>query len=165
MVTLRRLLAIALVAVPLAACGTGGSGGAGGAGGSTTVATSLCDKDPRAMTYAVGLSRTATGAPLKVTFVDATPRPPGEEMNAWTVRVTDANGDPVTGATITLKPWMPDMGHGSSITPQITPMGEDGMYQVTLIDLFMPGIWSNTFTIKTASEPLATAVFTFCING
>jgi hypothetical protein len=164
MVTLRRLLALALVAVPLAACGTGGSGGAGGSGGSG-IATSLCDTDPRAMTYAVGLSRTATGAPFKVTFVDATPAPPSDGMNAWTVRVTDGSGNPVTGATITLKPWMPDMGHGSSVTPQITPMGEDGMYQVTLIDLFMPGIWSNTFTIKTASAPLATAVFTFCING
>jgi YtkA-like len=154
--------ALALVAVPVVSCG---SGATSSGGSTTTVATSLCDTDPRAMTYAVGLSQTATGGAVKVTFVDAQPAPPAENENQWTVELTDANGNPVTGATITVKPFMPDMGHGSSVTPQIMPMATDGMYQITLLDLFMPGIWTNTFTITTASEPAATVVFTFCIDG
>jgi hypothetical protein len=162
MITRRLLgpLAIALLALPLAAC-TSGTGGAGG----STVATSLCDTDPRAMTYAVGLSQTVMDGTMKVSFVDAMPAPPAESLNEWTVQLTDGNGDPVSGATITVKPWMPDMGHGSSVTPQVTPMTTAGEYQVSLIDLFMPGIWTNTFTITTASEPVTTAVFTFCIDG
>jgi hypothetical protein len=149
-----------MAALPTA-CGSGG----GDAGGSTTMATSLCDKDPRAMTYAVGLSPALTSGTMKVTFVEAMPAPPALNENTWMVKVTDENGNPVTGATIALKPFMPDMGHGASVTPQITPMATEGVYQITLIDLFMPGIWTNTFTIKTASEPVTTAVFTFCIDG
>jgi hypothetical protein len=162
MVTRRLLgaLVIAPMALPLAAC-TSATGGTGGA----TVATSLCDTDPRAMAYAVGLSQTVMGGTMKVSFVDAMPAPPAENLNTWTVELTDGNGDPVTGATITVKPWMPDMGHGSSITPQVTPMTTAGMYQISLIDLFMPGIWTNTLTITMASEPVTTAVFTFCIDG
>jgi YtkA-like len=156
-------LALALIALPLVACGSSSASGSDGGGGSAP--TSLCDTDPRAMTYAVGLSQTATGGALTVTFVDAVPAPPEENPNTWTVKVTDANGAPVTGATIAVKPFMPDMGHGSSITPQITPMTTAGMYQITLLDLFMPGIWTNTFTITTASEPVQTVVFTFCIDG
>jgi hypothetical protein len=160
MVTHRLLgaLAVAVMAVPLAACASGG----GGAGGS--IATSLCDTDPRAMTYVSGLSQTATGGTMKVSLVDAMPAPPALNLNEWTIEVTDQGGDPVTGATITMKPFMPDMGHGASVTPQIAPM-TGGMYGVTLIDLFMPGIWTNTFTITPASGPVTTTVFTFCIDG
>jgi hypothetical protein len=156
------------MAIPLAACssaskdgaGTGGSGsGSGGSAGA-----SLCDTDPRAETYAVGLSAMSTGGTMKVTFVDATPAPPAESTNVWTMKITDAKGNAVDGATVTLKPWMPDMGHGSSVTPQIMAMG-GGIYQVTLVDLFMPGIWSNTFTITVPSEPVTTAAFTFCVDG
>jgi hypothetical protein len=161
MVTHRLLGALALIAIPLAAC----MSASGGTSGSSAVATSLCDTDPRAMTYKVGLSQTVTGGTMKVTLVDAMPAPPAENLNVWTVKLTDENGNPVTGATIAVKPWMPDMGHGSSETPQITPMATEGMYQITVLDLFMPGIWTNTFTITTASEPVATAVFTFCIDG
>jgi hypothetical protein len=162
MVTHRLLgaLAITMMALPLAACGTASGGGTGG-----STSTGLCDTDPRAMTYAAGLSQTVTGGIMKVSFVDATPAPPALNENEWTVQVTGENGDPVTGATITMKPFMPDMGHGSSVTPQVTPMGTAGMYQITLIDLFMPGIWTNTFTLTTPSEPVTTAVFTFCIDG
>jgi YtkA-like len=163
MVTHRLLeaLAIALMAVAPAACVSSG----GGTGGSSTVATSLCDTDPRVQSYAVGLSQTGTEGLLKVSFVDATPAPPALNENAWTVKITDETGAPVTGATITLKPFMPDMGHGASVTPQIMPTATAGVYQITTIDLFMAGIWTNTFTIKTASGQVATAVFTFCIDG
>ncbi len=155
-------LALALLAVPVAACGTTSDGGGGGGG---SAPTSLCDTDPRAMTYAVGLSRTASGGALTVSFVDATPAPPAENLNTWLVKITDASGAPVTDATIAVKPFMPDMGHGSSITPEITPASAAGTYQVTLLDLFMPGIWTNTFTITRASDPAQTVVFTFCIDG
>jgi len=152
-------LALAVVTVPTAACGASGGGSGGGE------ADSLCDTDPRAMAYVAGLSQTATGAALKVSFVDAMPAPPALNLNTWTVKLTDENGDPVSGATIAVKPFMPDMGHGASIVPQVMPMTTEGMYQITQLDLFMPGIWTNTFTITTASEPVATLVFTFCIDG
>ena len=161
MATVRLLGALALVAAPLAACSSTSTGG--GTGGGTVA--SVCDTDPRAMAYAVGLSESATGDTMKVAFVDATPSPPAKGLNTWTVAITDGNGKPVTGATLTVKPFMPDHGHGSSITPQVMPMATRGMYQITLLDFFMPGIWTNTFTITPASGPASSAVFTFCIDG
>jgi hypothetical protein len=36
---------------------------------------------------------------------------------------------------------------------------------MTVLDFFMPGIWTNTFTVTPTSGPVETAVFTFCIDG
>ncbi len=152
-----------LIATPLAACATS-TGGASTSTGDTITTDSVCANDPRAEPYAVGLSATGTSG-LKVSFVSAAPAPPTMGNNVWTIKVTDAQDAPVSGATITLKPYMPDHGHGSSIVPQVMPMTAEGTYQVTLIDLFMPGIWQNTFTITPATGPVQTVVFTFCIDG
>ena len=55
--------------------------------------------------------------------------------------VTDAsNGAAVDVLTVTLTPWMPAMGHGASVTPTVTPLG-DGRYVFTTVSLFMPGEW------------------------
>lgn len=160
----RLLGALALAAVPLAACSSSRGGGTGGSAGSTT-AGSICDSDPRATPYAAGLSATSTGDTVKVSFVGATPSPPAKGENTWTIKVVDNKGDPMENAAITLYPFMPDHGHGSSIVPQVMPMSTAGTYQITLIDLFMPGIWQNTFTITPASGSPATVVFTFCVDG
>jgi YtkA-like len=161
----RRLLgALALLAISLAACNsTSTGGGSGGSPGSDT--DSLCDTDPRAETYAVGLSATSADGKMKVSFVDADPAPPDKGLNSWTMKVTDAADKPVTGASIVLVPFMPDHGHGASVDPQVKPMPSEGMYQITVIDLFMPGIWTNTFTITPTSGPAETVVFTFCVDG
>jgi hypothetical protein len=156
-------LVLALSALGPAACSGAASDNAAG-GGAPVQTAGLCDSDPRAMKYAAGMSQATMTGGLKVSLVDAMPGPPAENENVWTIKVTDANGDPVDGATISMKPWMPDMGHGSSVTPVIAAMS-GGMYQVTVIDLIMPGIWTNTFTIKAGSAPATTAVFTFCIDG
>ena len=93
------------------------------------------------------------------------PAPPAKGLNAWTLALTDATGSPMSGATITVKPYMPDHGHGSSIVPAVTPMSAAGTYQVTLLDLFMAGIWTVTFTITPPSGPVESLVFSFCVDG
>ena len=61
---------------------------------------------------------------------------------------------------------MPDHGHGPSVIPQVTPMAsQQGTYQVEDIDLFMAGIWANTFTVTPSSGTPESAVFTFCVDG
>ncbi len=102
---------------------------------------------------------------VTVSFLDANPAPPEKGLNTWTIKVTDAQGKPVSSASISLKPFMPEHGHGSSITPQIKPMSTPGTYEVTLIDLFMPGVWQNTFTITPPSGAPETVIFNFCIDG
>jgi hypothetical protein len=159
-----KILALAaspVLAVALLACGNGGTSGAGGSGGS---GPSVCATDPRIQVYAAGLSRAATDGNMKVSFVGAEPAPPQKGNNTWTVHLTDGSGKAIDGATIAVKPYMPDHMHGSSITPQIMPMGS-GDYHVELLDFFMPGVWQNTFTITPPSGAPDTVVFTFCVDG
>jgi hypothetical protein len=157
------LTLVGLGALVLPACSSSG-GGSSGTGASTLTTESVCDTDPRAMAYSVGLAETATGG-LKMSFVDASPAPPTKGLNAWTMKIEDATGAPMSGATVALKPYMPDHGHGASVIPQVMPMTDAGTYQITDIDFFMPGIWQNTFTVTPASGAPQTVVFTFCIDG
>jgi hypothetical protein len=151
-----------LVACASNAVGTGGTGGTGGGG--TGASDSICSTDPRAMVYAIGLTATAMDGKMKASFVDATPAPPSKNENSWTLKVIDASGNPISGAAITAKPFMPDHGHGASVVPTITSM-TDGTYEIANLDLFMPGIWTVTLTITPTSGPVDTVVFSFCIDG
>jgi hypothetical protein len=157
----RRVTTLCFAALGLAGCGPSSTSGTG-AGGS---GPSVCATDPRAEVYAVGLTQAAMDGAMKVSFVDATPAPPAKGVNAWTFKLTDGQGAPISGAAITVKQVMPDHGHGSSITPQVAPKGSDGTYEVTLLEFFMPGIWEITFTVTPAGGTADTVVFTFCVDG
>jgi YtkA-like len=154
----------------LAACHTTTSGGAdttNGSGGDGTGGSeaSICDTDPRAMIYSSGLTQTSMDGTVKATFSSANPAPPAKGENDWTVTLMDAHGSPMSGAALTVKPWMPDHGHGSSVVPTITPGSAAGSYQLENLDLFMPGIWQVTLTITPTGGTVETVVFSFCING
>lgn len=154
------LAALLLIA---SGCGSASSGDTTGAGGA---APSLCAKDPRAEAYAVGLEQKSDDGRMKIRFIDASPAPPSKGTNQWTIQLLDGSDKPIDDATMTIKPFMPDHGHGSSITPQVTWMKSNGNYQITLVDLFMPGIWQITFNITPPGGAAPDAVvFTFCVDG
>ncbi len=113
------------------------------------------------MTYAANLS--ASSKTAKVVLVDASPSPPARGSDTWKIKVTDSQGNALSNATVTAKPFMPDHGHGSSVEPVVTA-NPDGTYTVTPLYLFMPGLWQVTFTIKTASTS-DDVVFSFCVAG
>jgi hypothetical protein len=161
--TLQRasLRLLALPALLLAAC-VQTSGGGGGAG---TTSDALCDSDPRAMVYAAGLSATSSDGTLKVSIAGAQPAPPEKGINTWTIQLADGSGNPVSGATMSVTPWMPDHSHGSSIVPQVMPMASAGTYEVSLLDLFMPGLWQVTFDVTPASGQDEKVTFSLCIDG
>ncbi|HEY1547480.1 MAG TPA: FixH family protein [Kofleriaceae bacterium] len=56
------------------------------------------------------------------------------------VVTTAVDGAPVDGLDLDLVPWMPAMGHGTSIVPSITGLGS-GVYALDDVDLFMAGLW------------------------
>jgi len=148
-----------LFAVSLfAACGDSG-------GGNTTDAMTIgCVNDPRAMTYTADMMLTMTATQkLKFELVSSMPGPPVKGNNTWTVKLFDANNQPVTGAMMKVTPYMPDHGHGTSVVPQITPMGDS--YTVTPLYLFMAGLWQVTIEVDSSPSGADTAVFYFCIPG
>lgn len=161
-----------LVAGLAGGCGpaetAGGTGGQASSSASSSTGTPIeaaCAKDPRTVPYAVGVEAKATDGALTVQFMDAIPAPPTKGNNTWTVKLLDGAGKPVNNATIVTKPYMPDHAHGSSIKPQATEKGDDGTYEITPVNLFMPGVWQITFSVTAAGGLSDSAVVTFCVDG
>lgn len=115
---------------------------AAGCGGSTTPTASLSFPET-ALTTVKGTSGLVNVA------IRSSPQPPVRGLSNFQFTVTDASGTPVDGLQIAVEPWMPQMGHGSSITPTVTDVG-GGVYQVTQVYLFMAGLWQLRTTITGA---------------
>ena len=131
--------------------------------GTPPEATITCEKDPRADTYFANLERAGTGKIFKFVLVQGDPAPPSRGTNTWTLKVLDASGKPVTDATIDVKPFMPDHGHGTSIKASATKLA-DGNYTIAPLYFFMPGLWQVTFDVKSGTTS-DTVVYTFCVAG
>jgi YtkA-like len=114
-------------------------------------------------TYTADMVRTGDGGTYKFELTGITP---GLVVGnqAWTLSITDANGQPVTGATFTnIKTWMPQHGHPSTALPMPVEKG-GGVYEVDDLYLYMAGIWQVTFVVKSGTSTDQTT-FTFCLVG
>lgn len=145
-----------LLALALAACGGGGS--------STPDAGDVvnCASDPRVTTYAPNLTVTSKAGGLKVRLMQSDPAPPAKAVNTWNLHVTDGSGNALPSLSLNVDTLMPDHGHKSTTIPQVSNKG-GGDYTVTLLDLFMPGVWHVWFFSGTATAD--TADFWFCVQG
>ena len=56
-------------------------------------------------------------------------------------------GDPVPGLDVAVVPFMPAMGHGTSIVPTVTEPSP-GVYRLDHVVLFMPGTWQIRTTLN-----------------
>ena len=148
-----------LAGLGMTGCGKSSSDSDSGAT-TTTTTTATCSNDPRVTPYADNMK--FKGSALSVEILTADPSPPGLQLNTWTFQVLDAQNNPVTGATITLQPYMPDHGHGPSVVPVVTASGST--YTVSNVDLFMPGVWQMTFGITNGGVK-DQAVIEFCVSG
>jgi hypothetical protein len=108
-----------------------------------------CEDDERAEAFTVDLAKTGERHTVKI--VEATPAEPARGDNTWTVELLDGDGNPEDGATMDLRPWMPDHGHGSPVEEEVTDLG-GGEYEIKSLNLFMPGLWQVTFDLSDASD-------------
>ncbi len=122
-----------------------------------------CSTDPRAMTYTANMAQMGSSGMYKFVLAQSDPAPPAKGTNTWTLKLTDAAGANVSGAMIDVLPFMPDHAHGTSVDASVTP-NADGTYTVTPLYLFMPGIWTITFTAHVGAVT-DKSVFSFCIEG
>jgi YtkA-like len=121
-----------------------------------------CSKVTTADEYVAGLSKTGQSGKLKFTLVEATPAPPARGDNAWILQLTSqAAAAPVTGAVMTVTPYMPKHDHSTQVDADITPMTEPGTYKLDPVNLWMGGVWQTT--IEVAGTDGDKAVFTFCV--
>ncbi len=159
MTSMRSLLPATLIA----ALGLGACGGGGGPAALPDAAYD-CATETRADTFSAGMTKAGTQGVVTFRLMSSTPAPPSRGDNTWAIDLTDANGAPVTGATVTVVPFMPDHNHGTQIKAQLTEPTA-GHYQATPVNLWMPGLWQVTITATPAGGTLDKAVFSFCIAG
>jgi hypothetical protein len=80
------------------------------------------------------------------------PQPPARGSSEAELTVTRTNdGATADGLDVAVEPWMPAMGHGSSVVPTVTPEG-GGKYHVTGVYLFMPGTWELRITFTSGAS-------------
>jgi len=148
---MRRLATMACAAfalAPLAACGSD-------AASTSTGATSAGDEGSCGSSSSFPTSALSTvmsdSGDLKIAIYAAPYQPLEAGLECLQLVVTEASsGATVDGLTVTMTPWMPAMGHGASVTPQVTPLGE-GRYVFTDVSLFMPGEWQLRTKLTGAS--------------
>jgi hypothetical protein len=151
---------LAATAVSLAALVSACDGGAPADDGG---ALFTCEKETRDVDYAPELTRTSTSGNWQAVLGVSEPGPPVKGTNAWTVRVVDGAGTPRDDVTVTARTFMPDHNHGSTVKPQVTPMG-GGVYRVAPLYLYMAGLWQVTLDIDAPTEP-DSVMFPICIPG
>jgi hypothetical protein len=73
--------------------------------------------------------------------------PPRRGYGSLEYLITDSSGAPVDGLTLTVIPWMVQMGHPSSINTCVRARG-NGVYVVNDVYLIMPGEWMFKTTVS-----------------
>ncbi|WP_373048683.1 FixH family protein [Vulgatibacter sp.] len=91
--------------------------------------------------YTPGMQRLTEDGLYEVTLY-SDPGPPEMGLNVFTLGLADAAGAPVTGATVTVVPFMTAHGHGSDRDPVVTEeVDSPGTYTATDVSLTMLGVW------------------------
>ena len=72
---------------------------------------------------------------------------PINKMHEWTLRLEDANGDPVDGAELSIAGGMPEHDHGLPTSPRVTENLGDGDYRLQGIRFHMKGNWQIIISI------------------
>ena len=155
-----------IAALALAASGStvacGSSSEDPGTGNTGEPAAGECSTPGEFDAYSAGMAKTGDEG-IDVAITSATPAPPVQGDNEWTLMVTDADGAPVTGATLEIVPWMVVHKHGTPVTPRITE-GSDGEYTATRVNFVMAGVWETTIRVTTADGVTDEVMFPFCIE-
>lgn len=134
-------------------------GGAADLGADASGPSTLCT-DPRADPWLLPLTKSTSAGGFRVSLLEGSPAPPAIGKNTWTLRVTNASGQPASGLSPAVHPFMPDHGHGTAL-PEVVVGTEAGTYQIRAMDLFMAGVWQVEVSLGTAQPDRV--VLTYCL--
>ena len=141
----------------LAACG-------GGTTNEVPDAGYDCATETRAETFTAGMSKVGSQGMVTFKLMSSTPAPPGRGNDTWEIDLVDSGGAPVTGAAVTVTPFMPDHNHGTSIKAQVTEP-TPGHYVAAPVNFWMVGFYQITVKATPSGGNPDAAVFNFCIPG
>lgn len=109
-----------------------------------------------------GMTKLAKPGNVTIELSRAEPSPPVvRKDNEWWLKLTDADSEPISGATLLASPYMPKHQHGSAEVV-VEDLGE-GEYQLSPIELIMPGVWEIPLSVTPVDGEASEATFRFCI--
>lgn len=148
--------------VSLAGCGGGSDSGTPDADEALA-----CVESGRGDIYAMGLEHMGSGGKLDFKLMSATPAPPARNLNAWQLQINQVNGGAaVAGAALIVSPFMPDHQHGPGTKRvKIQESATPGLYDLTDINMWMPGYWEVTIDATLSDSTHDTVVYKFCIQA
>lgn len=85
-------------------------------------------------------TQASDGGKLTIELRTSPKQPPERGLTDVQLAIADDAGDPMDDLVVTAVPWMPDMGHGTSVKPTVKNAG-GGRYEVDDVNMFMPGRW------------------------
>ena len=85
------------------------------------------------------------------------PEPLVRGQNVGQLTVVDGSGQPIDGLGVSILPWMPSHGHGTSAPVGITDAG-GGVFIANPLYLFMAGEWELRMTFEGSLSDTATAI-------
>ncbi|MCX5741378.1 MAG: FixH family protein [Proteobacteria bacterium] len=132
--------------------------------GATIDGPKFCDSETRDDVYVPGMIKVGDNG-YAFELVSSTPGPPPKGNSAWVVRIR--HPDPIDNLALTIVPFMPDHGHGTSVQAVITPMA-NGTYGIAPVNLFMTGFWSVRIGIADQATPateLDHVAFLWCVSS
>jgi hypothetical protein len=82
-------------------------------------------------------------------------QPPTRGLSTVELDIIDAHsGEPRDGLELTVVPWMPAMGHGTSVKPALEAVG-GGHYVISNVNMYMGGAWDLRIAISAADAEAA----------
>jgi len=104
---------------------------------------------PAAEEFGLG-PRSSAGGAYVATLQPAAPLAV-RKLQSVRVRVTDAQGAALEGATISVDGGMPQHGHGLPTSPRVTAYHGDGVYQIDGVRFNMGGWWELELAVAAAA--------------
>jgi hypothetical protein len=83
---------------------------------------------------------------------------PVKGNNRVELRLTTRDNAPISGATVTLLPWMPAHAHGTSVKPTVVETAP-GVFSATSVYLYMAGQWQLRIGISGSIDDSAIATY------
>ena len=106
-----------------------------------------------------------TGERYILSLLEAVPARPERGVNQWRVSLSKTvSNELIDQCQIMLTPYMPDHGHGSPLTPLVTPLS-DGIYLIEEIAFTMPGLWEMRFDVSCDQEGQEPLIYPFWLEA
>jgi hypothetical protein len=139
------------------------AGACGGGHDYDDVTSYNCAEETRADEFVLGLTKTGAMGRYEFKLLSADPAPPVAGYNVMQLQLSTmaVPTSPVTGASMSVSPYMPDHKHPAGEPVIVKPMSAAGQYELAPLDLWMPGLWDVTIRVNGAESD--SVVFRFCL--